>query len=574
MSSITTLSVWRDVGYTEGCLEHPSKTSTLPNPTFTFEDLNVSRDKMFSEVQVKGAFEGLFDCSYLKASIDMNNGDDVIVYGWIDNVACSSDTVGSPVSTIYWHIDFWRTYLSKATFGSGIVVRRPGDFQTTNTIPHQAFPYLNYRVTVKQPLIQTTNDDWWVLIRYNTTSSVVTKEIQTIPEGKTEFETTSQEKSNKVVSTAVMCFPINKSNATRYISGGPVPQFTDVVTGKWDEILGILPENIVSAFISPVAPYLPQGNGSEASPYSMGNWTSTQMGSRYVFVNRFYNFDVFTNTISADTATNDWIHYSIAGLDSETIGALPFGMKVNKYDYRIMFESTCAYLQLRLYSETPMTKYTPAHQEGLCYTIPLPALEVTENSWSSYSYSGAQQYNKDQLRMAAEKAAVEGGISIGASALEGAMAGGMMGAMAGGIGAAPGALIGAGTAIVGSSVRTAGMNAYLTGSYNDEMQSIEDRYHASQPDGLLIAGNGFDAIYHGSGGIYLVGMQMDAYSQANAVADTSLYGLHVQEPKTSCQSLIDTGGPLQIINLTVTGSIPTIAKTYFRDQFKGGVRIV
>lgn len=53
-----------------------------------------------------------------------------------------------------------------------------------------------------------------------------------------------------------------------------------------------------------------------------------------------------------------------------------------------------------------------------------------------------------------------------------------------------------------------------------------------------------------------------------------MYGAHVTEPMSSCQSLINTGGPLQIVNMTVGGSIPVEAKEYMKTMFANGVRLV
>ena len=86
--------------------------------------LNPAKDKLFSEVRIPMAYEDVYDMCYLQAVFDMNNGDNVTFYGWIDSVTCSSDTAGYPVSVIRWHVDEWRTFASKAHYGSGMVRRR------------------------------------------------------------------------------------------------------------------------------------------------------------------------------------------------------------------------------------------------------------------------------------------------------------------------------------------------------------------------------------------------------------------------------------------------------------------
>ena len=87
-----TVEIWRDTGFTEGSVEVPSKTSSLPKATYTFTDVNVPRDSLFSTVKLAHAYEDLYDCSYLRITLDMNNGNDVTIYGWIDTASCASDT--------------------------------------------------------------------------------------------------------------------------------------------------------------------------------------------------------------------------------------------------------------------------------------------------------------------------------------------------------------------------------------------------------------------------------------------------------------------------------------------------
>ena len=122
MTTITSLRLWRDTGYTEGCLEVPSFSDSLPSPDVVLSNLNPVRDRLFSEVRVPLAYEDIYDMCYLEAVFDMNNGNDVTFYGWIDSVTCTSDTTDRPVSAIRWHIDDWRTFASKAFYGSGMVL--------------------------------------------------------------------------------------------------------------------------------------------------------------------------------------------------------------------------------------------------------------------------------------------------------------------------------------------------------------------------------------------------------------------------------------------------------------------
>ena len=156
-----TVYIWRDTGFMEGAIEVPSKTSSLSTPNYTFKDLNLPVDSLFGSIKLKEPFADLYDCSYLRIVLDMNNGDDVSIYGWIDAVSCSSDTAGYPMTVISWHPDLWRTYLPKATFGKGLVTRRP----YTSDCPPQAYPYKYRTMSSRRTLIQSPNT-WWVVFRF------------------------------------------------------------------------------------------------------------------------------------------------------------------------------------------------------------------------------------------------------------------------------------------------------------------------------------------------------------------------------------------------------------------------
>ena len=241
-----------------------------------------------------------------------------------------------------------------------------------------------------------------------------------------------------------------------------------------------------------------------------------------------------------------------------------------------MFESVNAYVELRLH---PQTTWQGSRQSGLTYVLPLPALEITENSWSSYVYGGARQADIEGRRIEAERqheqfmSTQAGAFTQGT--INGMLGGAMMGGMVGGpAGMAAGAAIGAVGSLV-SNVANIGQHTlyqnYLTGSYNDQMQDMLDTQHAMQADGMLLQGNGFDAVRNGVQGPAMMMMTYDSYSITQWENNIDIYGVTVSEPKSSCASLIRTGGPLRIDNLEVTGDIPNPARAYIRDAFRKGV---
>ena len=549
MSTVTQVRMWNDIGYTEGCLEVPRKGASIPQPSYTMSDLNISVQDMFSRMKLKAPYTSLMNISYLEMTVDMNNGSDLTIYGWVDSVSLSSDTDGYPMTTIDWHVDYWRTYLNGAVFGSGMVRRRP--LLSNDDVPPQSYPYryMEYQSEV----ITAFPDNWWVVL------SVITS-------GETSVNMWH-------------AFPVSKASPSTRLSiqGGSAPSLDEVANGKMDELLGLNPESIAYGFITPIAPSTVTGTGISGDPIKLVGWSSvTQDVTCFVA----QGADAFKGaTLSAGigtSKTDDETVYMVCGPQGESYGTLPWGIEVNGIQWRLVVDSTSAYIAMRFYKDT--LNPNECQSEGTVFNIPCSSIPVTSNAWSSYVYSGSRQAEMDLRRLQAESQAVSGGISTGVSAASGALSGAMMGAMAGAVGGpvgmVAGALIGAGTSALTGALSTGANYAYQTGRYADEMQSISDYQASHQANSILLNGGSFDSLFNGSGGVSLVKMKKDAYSLQQRQNDIDLYGVNVSEPKTSCQSLVDAGGPLQITNLTVRGNIPVEAKQYFRNRFTKGVRMI
>ena len=149
-----------------------------------------------------------------------------------------------------------------------------------------------------------------------------------------------------------------------------------------------------------------------------------------------------------------------------------------------------------------------------------------------------------------------------------------MGALGGPLGIAGGALMGALGNAIGGTMSTEMTYNYQKNTYNDQIQRITDYATSNQASVQLITGSGTDFCVSPYKGMTLIKMDNDDYSVSQRANDLSIYGCTVSEPNTSCQSLIQAGGPLQIDNLIVTGAIPSHAKAYLRDRFAKGVRII
>ena len=553
MSTITTLRIWRDTGFTEGCLDMPSKTSSLGTATFTFNNLNVSRDRMFSEVQVKAPYEDLYDCSYLKATYDFNNGNDVVVYGWIDKVICSSDTESSPMTRILWHIDYWRTYLSKAVFGNGIVKRRP--LKSADTVPPQSYPYRFMYYEKQYSLLYP--DTWAVIFNFNRRST----------------------DANATSTTYWGCYAVSISSPSTGIkvssSTTASPTLNDTLSGRFDEMLGLDPDSINSIFLSPV---FPQAAPTSTSPLVMNAWQwNTDICNGLALVARTKN--AFSGSIAGGIPalgeskhTDDTTQYMICDMQGYPIGAMPWGMDFYYFRYSIVMSSASCYLRLEFLENLSQT-LQDAISEGRVFTTPCINVGLNSNATSSYVFSGAREAEKEQMRLQTEQAHEQGLANTANSMIEGATAGAVMGSAGGPIGMAVGAVVGAVTSAAGNYLTTE--STYdISSRYNDKFMKLSDYAHAKQTSVNLLPSGSFDPLTNGIKGINLVVLKKDSYSVNQRANDIEMYGVNVEEPTTSCQSLVNTGGPLQIANLTVTGDIPVEAKQYFRGILGRGVRII
>lgn len=574
-----TIELWNDTGYTESGVERPPIGATLSNPDYIYYNLNPQRSDLFSTVQIRAPYTDLYKVSYLRATYDFNESEPLVLYGWVDSVALVSDTDSFPSTQVDWHVDLWRTYASNTVFRAGTVHRRP----LTANVPPQPYPFRYKTVTSRQTLVPNApgfggESIWWVYMNF----------IQEFDEAQT-------------TEIRHICWPVLSGGGAAYTAVGEGaqthqgPTFNDVFAGKVDEVLKLSPSAIIACTISPISPIAYTGNGyMSTSPIVMenGTWGLMQVGDSYVFevsrvptVSNF--FQEFTATLPQTVKTDDVDEYLVTGVDGATIGTLPWGLAVKDYTYRMIDDTSSFYIQVRFDGVDSMP-------EGLAFTQPLPLLAVTQNSWSDYVYSGQREYDirTRQLQTAQEViSGLTGAVTTGINAWQmeslanmnkrkpefttnpktglvinnpkGVAYNAKLARMAGMTGAAAMGAVVASTAVQGL------VNTY----FNSEYQKWEDYAHAHQIDNIVTSGAGTDNIFYGRP-IGLVCMRSDDYSVQQRNTDISMYGAHVTEPLSSCQSIVEAGGPLQITNMTVGGDIPVEAKEYIRAMFSNGVRLV
>ena len=589
-----TVEIWRDTGFTEGSVEVPSKTSSLPSPTYTFYNVNTPRDSMFSTLKLAHAFEDLYDCSYLRITLDMNNGADVILYGWIDTVSCASDTAGYPNTVIKWHPDLWRSYINSAQFGKGLVVKRPynGD------CPPQTYPYRFKDVHETTPIIP--NDGiWWVVFKF------VDKFL------------------NKTTS-CIGCFPIDSTDSTRYfeISAPNMHNTNETITvktipfaylalGMFEELLELDPKTLISVYLCPFDPLGCTQSGSiftksGAYAYKTDNWTPPIGFFVYTADTPFKEYSVTTT----DLSTNDIDNTVITDFMGNAVGAIPWGLTVSAWKYRLVMDANQAYVDLRGFPHYTEYGVTVTETRGTCtpllgtdYTIPLIPVEITENALASYVYSGQRDADRKAMIASALTGMTGGLIDIPKSTSEGYIMSQVsgeqlkaqytsdlydyqvannvdLGVTLGEASAADKTLsMGRmmtrkmmGAAAMGSGIGAAA-NAGITAMSSAMQYANKQQQVSAQSNNLIMMGTGFDMFTYGQP-VTAITMFPDAYSRNQRINDLNMNGCSVSEATNDITSLIDTGGPLQIMNPVVKGPIPTPAKEYIKQRLESGVRII
>ena len=293
-------------------------------------------------------------------------------------------------------------------------------------------------------------------------------------------------------------------------------------------------------------------------------YDQTEYAYLYTKTNKFAEYD---GSLSSPVTTTDAEQFVVTDLDGSVIGSVPWGLTVQTYTYRCVISASAGFVQFRFDGLN-------SSAEGLQFTIPLPTLDITSNSWSDYVYSGQRDYDIEQRRIARERALVEG--------LGGALSGGAQGAMLGGLkesqsflpsdrtiaNASMFGFLGAGASIAGSLI-----NYASAGYYNEKLQSASDMLQARQLDSITTPGNGCDWLYYGRP-YQIRSIVPDDYSLGRFENDVSLNGISVSEPTADCTALIHGTGPLAIENLIVRGNIPAEAKQYIKQKINDGVRLI
>lgn len=554
MSAITRIRAWSNPGFTEDGPEAPRNGFTLPAPSVDLRNLDYepSASRIFSEFKIADAvWESWRGMSFLEVTYSWNNSlSDTVLYGFIDEVELLSDSSGAAAVRVRWHVDEWMTYLSQARLGFGHVLRRPvGAADPIQSYERKRWFVDSDNVIVPQYEVEGSESSWWVLLARGRNES-----------GRTLLE--------------FITYPIRLSGGMLYGNDDILPPnrvrfptLYDSIIGKWDELLGLDPNSIYGVWVLPVPPMgssSVSGTGTSSNPViTSGNlWVpfSYTNPDTSLKIAAFHSFNTFQGTYESlfrmesgsvggltPTEINP-IH--LVGFTGESIGELPIGATYSSYTYRVIASATECYLEVRFDDENSRIL-------GTCFSVPALPIDLTENAWSSYQYSGQREYDIDARNNQSIKSGIESATS---GAISGALMGGF-GPMGAGLGALTGAVAG------GVSLGT----DFLW--FNEAEQGLKDKLAARQAPGILLSGGAWDAITHGTT-VRSIRLRMDTYSASRASSERSLVGVKVDEYKSSNDTVRSSTGFYQIVNLAVTGSIPNSAKRSIANRFAKGVRLI
>ena len=571
MSTITSLKLG-SVPITEEGVERYRFSDNVENHfTKIYErsdDLNCSVGRVFSKMKVPVSWFEVMNANYLIADMEINNpsGSTLHIKGWIDSIDLISDSEDYPQVEIRWHFDYYEMYKSTVDLGYGHVKRRP--FRNLATTPIQNYS-IRYNelgtadIKLLDPLKVGSTDFWWIIVSANRSTGL----------GETRIET--------------LCFPVRCDTGTAdtyyYVKdyAGSPPSYTTkkarvyslqkIYSGLLDEmitnVLDTTPESINGVWISPISPVCADsatGTGSSGDPLNFGVDLFCQFaqlagdgtfsdGNLGVVSYRYESIPTRTKTFTSITSSEEH-HYILTDTNGTKILELPYGFPVSTVNVTLVIEPDGPYFEIAFKDSSY------GGLEGLTVNIPLTQLPMNSNSYTSYVYSGKQDYDREmrtvQSNANAWKSSASGG---GTGAIMGAL--GPMGLIAGaGMGVAPG-LINYGVEML---------------YQNDEEQRLENRLQANQSSTLILTSNSLSSLIR-CYSFVIKDIVPDSYSGTQITNMRNNFGVSVDEILTSCDNLVRSelpSGYYSIKNLIISGAAPKEAKDYIKNKFDAGVKLL
>lgn len=551
MLTITGLKMWKDPGYTKGCLEIPPAGSTLlPAPDWQSSGpLRPRKHSTLTAVELPLPYTEVWEMSYLHMTAEDGSGE-MEVYGWIDAVtitASSADAV-----RIDWTPDWWRTCSGRVMWGPGRINRC-----SDSTLKRPLGIQPRYRTAAPMINIRSTDGLLWVIISYRMTDSQRTLLI--IP---CDPDLTDARYTIEVANPGTQVYDTAQS-----------PSLAECISGALPSLLGIQSTSIDGAWVSSISP-LNDNTWYSEDEKIICNYThySLQKGETYAAIkcvgyrNQELSALYYKEITIKDPRvleTTDLVTYAIADVYGNIIGTAPYGVRFTQLDCVLDIGNISATIKVTL--NTSSDTIADKTAEGMTITVPLPSVPISSSATSDYAYSGQRDYEMHIRELQSERQAVNGISGVATGAIGGAIAGSVVP----GAGTVAGALVGG----IGSALGVGVQYLADTEIYNDRIQDLEDRRYANQSGNLMIAGDGYGWMLYNKWP-RLISLTADPVFQSEVANHILQEGYPCDSPVADVTQYITAGGPLRITNLTITGAVPPAAKRSIKALLAGGVRIV
>ena len=558
--TITKLKMWKNPGYTKGCVNvPPSGSKKLPTPDYTLtagQTLRPRKNSTISAIELPLSFCQVFEMSYLYMEFHDTANNQVKIFGWIDSIeqtASSDEAV-----LIRWDVDWWRTYSGSVSYGIGKITRcEEKSYRRPPTIQPR------YNVFSKFAEITDTFNTIWCIMVYSQSQSSVTW-----------------------VKTAV--FPVG-SRATGHILENiyTTPSLQDCYNGRLDERLGLDPQQISGIWFSPICPCDQVVKRTDSGGVDYYDFTAITVGQStinsgygvpWVDVESIARHEVFIQGTGDVITDYDLRTFGVCDFQGALAGTFPWHSGTNNdHDLDVI---TPGFIFARIESGTTSaflvvyqkgTRFTSAQDSklagssGCMIKIPLPTAPVNTNAMSTYVYSGQRQADIETAKVNQDQKFVNNLLGVGSGALSGSIGGAMTGK--GVSGAVVGSAIGTGVAL-GSAF----ISNWAESEFRDRLQGINDKAHANQSSQMLLPGDGllwFKMFPHP----YVVKIEADPTTSLEYSRMISANGYET-EMFDSPSTLISQGGAIQVTDLNLTGNIPPQAKSFIKAMFEKGVKLV
>ena len=556
--------------YEEDDLHKPYFTRTAPRQgdfksfakdadrLYTFTNVQPRKGREFDEMELDIAWDEFAGCKLFAtpklivikfSSLNMV-GSYTFIYGWIDDAEPVA-TKGPQTNTrIKWHVDWWLTWADynwfmesgqkeilanwfprRVTIGAGRLTRGPASFARPSASAPRKWLLESATSMIDDRDPRSLTSIWWAVMCATEVSGTPPSEV--------------------VTNIVYYFWPIG-----RKITGADhnSPNWFMIYSGKIEEEMGIDPSRIQGFWLAPSMPWDTGKikNLTNVSVYQLENVLGVQTNTK-ALDNSVQTDDrrkiVFTDPTGAEMFTAPW------GISFKTI--------VTWFDIGTSSAALCVYLGE---TDTPINERKGA--EGRFFSFPLPSIPVTENAWSSYTYSGQRDYDMQQKAIQRDRSAVNGIAGIGTQAIGGALAGT---AAAPGAGTAAGAIAGLASGIIGTAV-----NYFTSGEFDSREQRNVDNLTSRQTAGMIVNAGGLGGVIQKCGsmvGWNMLTMVRDPVSLAEIEVEQEELGYDTDTYVKDCSNLISGGGPLRIEGLRVKGDIPKEGKEYIASLFARGVHI-